>query len=233
MYRRLIACFAFAACGFAADTVEIVSNGESITLPIPRGMYLADPESAWVKEFTAKRKTVLEKLPDLSPEMRQAKLLATLHGHADGTERYIFVSELPLLPGGKHQSAAFFAREFPNKESGLYRFGDRHRVYWLDDKTTLYAVLQCRGRILRLNYSQPDDDQRATPYAPDAERLRQLAEDTVALNPASTHASRSVFWILLAVLLSFAAGTGYFFWRRIRAAAGPGQPPPLPPHGHP
>lgn len=233
MYRRLIACFAFAACGFAADTVEIVSNGESITLPIPRGMYLADPESAWVKEFTAKRKTMLEKVPDLSPEMRQAKLLATLHGHEDGTERYIFVSECPLLPDGNHQSASLFAREFPNKDAGLYRVGDRYRVYWLEDKTTLYAVLQCRGRILRLNYSQPDEDDRATPYAPDAERLRQLAEDTVALNPASTRARQNVFWTLLAILLSFSAGAGYFFWRRIRTAAGPGQPPPLPPHGHP
>lgn len=232
MCRRLIACFAFATCGFAADTVEIVANGESITLPIPRGMYLADPESDWVKDFAAQRKIKLEQLPDLSPEMRQAKLLVTLHGHADGTERYIFVSEFPLLPGGKHQSATFFASEFPHKDSGLYRVGNRYRVYWLEDKTTLYALLQCRGRILRLNYSQPDAGERATPYAPDAERLRQLAEDTVALNPASTRARQNVLWTLLTILLVFSAGTGYFIWWRFRAAAGPGQPPPLPPHGH-
>jgi len=194
---------------------------------------LADPESTFVKEFTAKRKALLEKLPDLSPEMRQAKLLATLHGHEDGTERYIFVSEFPLLPDGKHQSASLFAREFPNQEPGLYRVGDRYRVYWLEDKTALYALLQCRGRILRLNYTQPDEDDRAIPYAPDAERLRQLAEDTVALNPASTRARQNVFWTLLAILLSFSAGFGCFLWWRIRAAAGPGQPPPLPHHGHP
>lgn len=231
MFRLLLACCLFAASGLAVQTIDIQVDGETIVLPVPPRMQLADPDSEWVKDFVARRKAAFAKMSDaeMTPAQRNAPLSATFHGHEGDLERYIFVSPHPLGPSRREGGAAFFREVFPLKDNpSPWRYGDRYRIYWLEDNVTVYAMIQCRGKVLRCNLTHSDDGGRAKPFLQDAESFHQWVEDVTTLNPSQSQAQATAGFIGLSILIALlACCAGYVYWLRRRAQRYD-RPPPLP-----